>query len=132
MWKFNKERRDSPRRDVELEFRVLILAKKAGAKGKGEEQMTPLIGYTRNISATGLALLLSAQSMNVLSNFGEAQTMQLILTLPTGPVELEVIPVRYENINEDEAKSRVLCGVRIIKMRDEDRAGFAEYLKSLQ
>ena len=126
MWEINNERRASPRRSIKLEFRVLLVATKTSADG--EEQMLPLIGYTRDISESGLALLVSAKSMSVLYNLSETYTLQLVLTLPLGPVDLEVTPVRYQHINEGTSGSHILIGARITKISDEDRARLSEYL----
>ena len=130
MWEFNIERRASPRRNIKLEFRVLLVATKMSAEG--EEQTLPLIGYTRDISESGLALLVSAKSMGVLYSLGKNYTLQLVLTIPTGPLELEVTPVRYKHINEGKAGSFILIGAQITKISDEDRTRFVEYLDSFQ
>jgi hypothetical protein len=130
MWEFNIERRASPRREVKLDLRVLLVATKTSAAG--EEQMLPLIGYTRDVSETGLALLLSAKSMGLLYALGQNYTLQLVLTLPSGPVELEAMPVRYKHINEGQAGSRILIGAQITKISDEDRVRFVQYLDSFQ
>jgi hypothetical protein len=127
MWEINNERRASPRRSIKIEFRVLLVATKTSVAG--EEQMLPLIGYTRNISESGLALLVSAKSMSVLYNLGKTYTLQLVLTLPVGPVDLEVTPVRYQHINEGTAGSYILIGARITKISDEDRARLSQYLR---
>jgi hypothetical protein len=130
MWEFNIERRAAPRRSIKLEFRVLLVATKMSAEG--EELTLPLIGYTRDISESGLALLVSAKSMSVLYSLGQNYKLQLVLTLPTGPIELEVTPVRYKHINEGQAGSFVLIGAQISKLGDEDRTRFVEYLGSFE
>jgi len=130
MWEFNIERRAAPRRNIKLEFRVLLVATKMSAEG--EEQTLPLIGYTRDISESGLALLVSAKSMGVLYSLGHDYTLQLVLTIPTGPIELEVKPVRYKHINEGKAGSFILIGAQITKISDEDRTRFVEYLRSFE
>lgn len=130
MWEFNIERRAAPRRNIKLEFRVLLVATKMSAEG--EEQTLPLIGYTRDISESGLALLVSAKSMGVLYSLGQNYKLQLVLTLPSGPIELEVTPVRYKHINEGKAGSFVLIGAQITKLSDEDRTRFVEYLASFE
>ena len=130
MWEFNIERRAAPRRNIKLEFRVLIVATKTTAEG--EEHALPLIGYTRDISESGLALLVSARSMSVLYSLGHNYRLQLVLTLPTGPVELEAAPARYKHINKGEAGSLILIGAQITKISDEDRKRFLEYLNSLE
>lgn len=91
--------------------------------------MLPLIGYTRDISESGLALMVSAKSMSLLYNLSETYTLQLVLTLPLGPVDLEVTPVRYQHVNEGTSGSRILIGARITKISDEDGARLSEYLR---
>ena len=130
MWDFNTERRAYPRREVKLDLRVLLVATKTSAEGK--EQTLPLIGYTRDISESGLALLVSARDMSLLYNLGHNYTLQLVLNLPSGPVELEVRPARYQHINEGSSGSRILIGAQITKISDEDRARFIAYLDSFQ
>jgi hypothetical protein len=130
MWEFNTERRAAPRRNIKLEFRVLLVAMKTSADG--EEQTLPLIGYTRDVSESGLALLVSARSMGVLYSLGQNYTLQLVLTLPTGPVELEVTPARYQHINEGKSGSLILIGAQITKISEADRTRFVDYLDSFQ
>src|ERR1043165_7781529 len=130
MWEINSERRVAPRQRINLDFRVLLVATKRGVDG--EEQVLPLMGYTRDISQSGIALVVSAKSMNVLYNLGQDYTLQLVLTLPNGSVELEVAPVRYEHINEGEKGSRILIGAQITRMSDADRVKFDDYLKSFE
>ena len=130
MWEINKERRATLRRRINLEFRVLLVATKVGADG--EEQMLPLIGYTRDISESGIALVVSARSMSVLYNLGQSYTLQLVLTIPRASVELEITPARYQHLNEGDSGSRILIGAQITKISDEDRERFIEYLESLE
>jgi hypothetical protein len=130
MWEFNTERRAAPRRNLKLEFRVLLVATKTSAAG--EDHTLPLIGFTRDISESGLALLVSAKSMSVLYSLGQNYTLQLMLNLPSGPVELEATPARFKHINEGEAGSFILIGAQITKMSDADRARFVEYLNSFE
>lgn len=124
------ERRESPRHRVHVEFRVLMVATKTSAAG--EEQTLPLMGFTQDISESGLSLLVSAKSISVLSSLGDNYTLQLVLTLPSGPVDLEVTPARYVQLEEGSPASRVLIGARITKMRDEDRSRFSEYISTFQ
>ena len=130
MWEINKERRATPRRRLSLEFRVLLVATRKGVDG--EEQMLPLIGYTRDISESGIALVVSTKSMSVLHNLGQSYKLQLVLTIPKGGIELEITPARYQHINEGDAGPRFLIGAQITKISDTDRERFIEYLESLE
>jgi len=130
MWEINKERRATPRRRLSLEFRVLLVATRKGVDG--EEQMLPLIGYTHDISESGIALVVSTKSMSVLHNLGQSYTLQLMLTIPRGSVELEITPARYQHITDADTGSRFLIGAQITKISDTDRERFIEYLESLE
>src|SRR3982750_2214632 len=101
MWEINNERRLRPRRRINLKFRVLLAATKRS--DDGEDQMLPLMGYTRDISESGVGLVVSTKSINALYGLGGGYTLQLVLTLPLGSVELEIEPVRYQHINEHRA-----------------------------
>lgn len=92
----------------------------------------PLIGYTRNVSESGLALLVSAKSMSVLYAMGSDYTLELLLTIPGGSVEMEVTPVRYQHINEGSAGSLILIGAHITKMDDDARTRFIAYLNTFE
>jgi hypothetical protein len=107
-----------------------MVARKTSAVG--EEQTLPLMGFTQDISESGLSLLVSAKSISVLKSLGENYTLQLVLTVPTGPVDLEVTPARYQEVELGNSESHVIIGARITKMRDEDRARFSEYIRTLQ
>jgi hypothetical protein len=61
---------------------------------------------------------------------GERQ-LHLKLNLPTGPVELNVVPVRYESLEEDKVESGYLIGARITDVDDPDRSRFNEYVREL-
>ena len=76
MWEITNERRVSPRRSINIEFRVLLIAQKTAANG--EEQMMPLIGYTHDLSESGIALIVSSKSASLLSALGDAYTLQLV------------------------------------------------------
>ena len=130
MWEIISERRTSPRRRINLEFRVLLIATKMSAAG--EEQTLPLMGYTRDISESGLGLIVSTKSMNVLHGLGQNYTLHLVLTLHMGSVELEMTPVRYQHINEGGSATHLLIGAQITKMSDADHVKFVEYLESFQ
>ena len=91
-----------------------------------------LEGDTSDISASGLGLIVPAIRINDRYLTAADQTLHLMLELPSGPVEIRVAPVRYEQLERTgAASSGYLIGVRITLMSDDDRARFAGYLQSL-
>jgi len=130
MWEISNERRASPRRRINVEFRVLLIAKKTNMDG--DEQTLPLIGYTYDISASGIALVVSSKAASLLSALGDACTLQLVLTILHGSIELEATPARYQPLSSDDSAARTLIGARITKISSDDQARLEEYLRSLE
>lgn len=118
-----KERRIAPRRKVRLETGVLMMA--AGVSVEGGEQMITLTGHTYDISESGIGLVITSKDMQALSSFGFDYTLQLVLTLPSGPIELVIAPVRHQPLNEGK---EYLIGAQITDMNGRDRVRFMEYI----
>lgn len=93
--------------------------------------MSTLDGHTLDLSATGLALVVPAITLGEHHLVGENRGLNVKLELPTGVVELQVTPVRYESLAEHETETGYLIGVIIAEMTEEDRAKFAAYVSSL-
>lgn len=88
-------------------------------------------GHTSDLSASGLSLIVPAITLGEHHLVGENRSLNLKLELPEGPIELQVKPVRYESLEEDETESGYLIGVQIGRMSDEDRAKFMNYVSML-
>lgn len=122
------ERRVAPRYKVRLETKVLIIAEREAECGEGT--VLPLSGYTRDISESGLALIIESEDMDALSGFGEGYTLRFVLTLPAGPIHLTIAPVRYQSLGETEGGD-FLIGAQIIDMSGRDRVMFMEFIHHL-
>jgi len=89
-----------------------------------------LEGKTLDISASGLGLVVPAVRINDRYLTAPDQILHLLLELPSGQVEMQAIPVRYEQLErEGTAAGGYLIGVRIAGMSDGDRARFNDYLQ---
>jgi hypothetical protein len=118
------ERRRHPRLRARLDAAVVLLG------ARGEAVTPPLEGHTRDVSACGLALIMPAVRVGDRYLAGEAQTLQVTLRLPSAAVRLRASPARYERLDEGDADTGYLIGLRITEMNERDRAAFDEYLKS--
>ena len=102
-----------------------------------DERVLTCIGYTQNISETGLAVVVSARSINESFLDRENCTMEVVLTLPTGCVEIKAVPVRHERLvgaqtNGDEdapAEQGFIIGMRIIEISDSAHTRYVEYIR---
>lgn len=96
----------------------------------GEEAV--LAGHTRDMRATGLSLVLPDIHAGIQELVGEARTLRIVLELPTGPIEIEAAPVRYEQLSEEGMDGGHLVGARITEISDSDCVRFVKYLRSLR
>ncbi len=88
-------------------------------------------GYTLDLCASGLALIVPAITLGEHHLVGENRNLNLKLELPVGPIALQVKPVRYESLEEHETGSGYRIGVQIVGMSDDDRAKFVKYVSML-
>ncbi len=123
-------RRRAQRYRVRLACSVSLADPKSSAHDSRRAQK--LDGYTRDLSATGIALVMPAIRIggNYLS--GEGRTLLVVLELPVGSVQILVTSVRYERLEEDDTEQGYLIGTQIKEMSESDRARFTEYLRSLR
>ena len=135
---YENDRRQTRRHRTQLAIRVLVLVTKGSADDV--ENVVTCIGYTRDISESGLALFISARSIDESFLACEDCTMQLVLTLPTGSVDITAVPVRYERVmgdsrtdkdEEANADHGFLVGMAITGIGDAARSRYTEYINEL-
>jgi hypothetical protein len=124
------DRRRATRYDARLFFSVSILDEKAGHEGSRHPQT--LVGRTRNLSETGLGLITPSLSIGTgYLNDGNS-TLQITLDLPTGKIEIHVVPVRDYQLGEKEKDSGYFIGAKITDMSADARARYTFFLRNLR
>ena len=123
--RFIGNRRHSKRVRARLNFTLSLSDPRTNTNGS--RRLPSLDGHTLDVSSTGLALVVPAIRIGEHYLAGSDRRLYIKLELPNGPVELEVVAVRYEGL-EDE--SGYLIGARIVEMSDSDRASFEKYVSS--
>lgn len=88
-------------------------------------------GHTLDISASGLAVVVPVIRIGDHYLAGENRTLLLNVELPTGTIEMQVTPVRYERLDEAGSEQGYLIGVSIDSMSDEDRGQYDEFVADL-
>jgi PilZ domain len=130
---FVGNRRVAPRYVTHLEVGLALNVTLPGADAsKKDTQPLRLAGYTRDISASGLALIVPSIRVGGQYVTGENRLLRIMLKLPTGPIEIHATPVRYSPLDDDAADTGYLVGVQIVSMSDEDRARFTAYLEQMK
>lgn len=122
-------RRRARRVRARLRFSVSLLDVKTVAESAIPRRLPQLEGYTRDLSETGLALVVP--TIRIGDHYLTGADRRLLVTLhhPSGPMALQVVPVRYEQLDEDDTERGYLIGVRIEEFSDTDRARFIAYLE---
>lgn len=128
--RFIGNRRRAPRYKLRLPLSISLLDVRSSANG-ARTRSPALEGYTRDLSETGLAIILPAIRIGENYLMGEGRTLRVVLELPTAPVEMKVVPVRYERLDESETEKGYFIGLSINEMSDHDRESFVEYLRSM-
>ncbi|MCA1816575.1 MAG: PilZ domain-containing protein [Acidobacteria bacterium] len=121
------ERRRAPRLRLRLRCTVSLYETQAAAANR---RAPSLEAYTRDLSASGIAIVTPAVRIN--DRYITASTLRLRLEHPSGHVELLASPVRYEQLPPESEETGYLVGVRIVEMGDADRARYEGYLSELK
>jgi hypothetical protein len=126
------ERRRAPRYRIQLAYRVLISLTKSEAEDT--EEMVTLMGYTRDMSLTGLALIVSAKGIEERFLSGTNLQISLVLPLPSGPIEVRAELARYLPLNAEEPEQGqgYLLGVHICEMSNRNRVLYFDYVRGLE
>lgn len=123
------ERRAAVRHTLNRDARLLFTsAPSEQSSAEGSQPIPALVGHTRDISETGLSLVVPGVNTGDAKFFGARSQLQIILSLPTAMIAIEVTPVRYQWLEEHEGKKSYLIGGRIARMSPEDTTLFREYL----
>jgi hypothetical protein len=88
-------------------------------------------GHTHDLSANGMALIVPAITLDEHHLVGENRSLKVQLELASGPVEMQVNPVRYERLEEHGSDIGYLIAVRIVAMSEGDRASYAKFVATL-
>ena len=122
-----KDRRQSPRFRVRLVFTVGL---HHATNGNGSRHRPEsLKGHTRDISASGLALLLPQIHLHGHHLAAEGRELDLRLEFGGGqPIPMIVVPRRYERLDDAELGCHYLIGARIVRIDDADRQRYLSFL----
>lgn len=123
-------RRRALRYNARLSFSVSIVDGEAGRESARPPQT--LVGRTRNVSETGLALVVPSLRLGTHKLNDGNSTLRLMLDLPTGTAEIHVAPVRSQQLDEKDTDTGHLIGVKITHLSDDARARLTKYLRGLR
>jgi hypothetical protein len=89
-----------------------------------------LKGETKDLSKSGVAILVPAIRIGEKYLVGENRTIYAVMDLPNGKIKLDLTGCRYEqHIGIHDSIATYLIGARILQMSDGDWELYDEYLK---
>jgi len=122
-------RRRTKRARARLDFTLSFEDPRTSSNGW--RRLPSLDGHTLDLSTSGVGLVVPAIRIGEHYLVSGERRLHLKLKLPGGPVELNVVPVRYESLEEDPEESGYLIGARITEVNEPDRSTFNEYVRAL-
>jgi hypothetical protein len=86
-------------------------------------------GHLRDISKTGLSLILPSMRFGNRFLISGHYPLQVTVELPNRVLNIQVAPVRYDKLKEEQSERRYLIGARIMQMTDSDREHLTDYIE---
>lgn len=122
-------RRRATRHKVRLKVSVSLQTATAGANGSYRKSRA-LEGYTRDLSVTGVALIMPAIRIGEHYLTDQQHTLEIKLEVAAGQtLLLRAVPTRYEQLESGGDEKGYLIGARILKAGDLEE--FNAYLRTL-
>jgi hypothetical protein len=84
-------------------------------------------GETYDLSKSGIAFIVSSIRLKEYYLVGEGRRLHAEIDLTNGKIKMELIGVRYEQIDIHDSASKYLVGARIVNMSREDREAYEEF-----
>lgn len=121
-------RRFFRRRAVQVEVKIRFRPP-ASFTSTGDVARLTLVGRTRDISETGMALVVSAKNIDRYLTRKE-NVFDVELRLPEGAVTLQAVPVYFKKLSSGGVVS-YLIGSRFTDVQDQQHARLVTFLRSL-
>src|ERR1043165_2651938 len=119
--------RHGKRYEAHLPFVVTLVG--AGRR-RARSLQDALVGYTRDLSETGLTLLLPSVRVGDAYLTDGGSRLEVKLDLPGGTVKIVATAVRFEQLATKEAGCGYMVAASIFEMKKEERERYIKYLKS--
>ncbi len=100
--------------------------------GPAARPLLPMVGHTRDISETGMAIVVTSDSRVSQRDELIGRELRIVLDLPSGLTHLRGIVVRAQPLPAEEAEKGYLIGVRITEMNDKDWVHMVRYIVKLR
>lgn len=113
------------RRDLQVPVNVSI---KTGVM-LGKNESLSIGGETKDLSETGIAFYVDSIRLREHYLVGGDRVLNVKMDLPNGTVRMEIVGLRYEQIDMHTSNSKYLIGAKIVSMEPLDREVYQEFLR---
>ena len=120
------DRRRAKRVKARLNFKLSLVG--PALSSNGAKRVISIDGHTLDLSSTGIALVVPTIIVSEHHLVGENRNMFVRLELPDGPLEINVVPIRYERLEDHPTENGYLIGVKLGIVEPQDRARFRDYV----
>ena len=113
-----------------LPLTVSLLDSETGTPGAQHVPAMP--GYLRDISKTGLSIVVPPVHSGNRYPIGSRYTLRIIIEHPNGAINIKATPVRYDWLDESQSERRHLIGARISQLTRSDRRTLVQYIQQVK
>lgn len=99
------------------------------SESKATNRTVYLKGETKDLSKSGVAIILPTIRVREKYLVGENLTIYAEFDLPNGKIKAELVGCRYEQLGIHDSVATYIIGARILEMSENDWALYEEYLK---
>jgi hypothetical protein len=117
------------RHELRLPLTLSLQDSRAQCAYASTARAATISGHTRNISDTGLSLILPSVHFGNRYLMDGELTLKIEIEFPTGPINFQVAPVRYEALDENQQECGYLVGLHITKIAEPERQRLTQYLR---
>lgn len=98
---------------------------------EAEHYPQPILGRTRDVSETGLSLVLPWLTLGEERIDVVGFPLRIVLCLPSGIIVVQAETARWELLPDEEGHDSYLVGARITRMSEPDRRRYQSFLRTL-
>lgn len=118
-------RLSAQRRDLQVPVNVSI----STSITSGKNESLSIGGETKDLSETGIAFFVDSIRLREHYLVGGDRVLNVKMDLPNGTVRMQIVGLRYEQIDMHTSNAKYLIGAKIVEMEALDREVYQEFLR---
>jgi len=120
----------APRHNMRLPLYVSLVESKRFSVNVSST--TTMSGYLRDISKSGLSLVVPSLRFGNRCLISGHYPLRVTVQLPSGLANIQVTPVRYDRLKEENLARSYVIGARITQITEPDRKHLIQYIQQVK